>query len=385
MTSEQLRTERRVLIVCPSWVGDAVMATPALRRIRRALPGYFLGALVRPGIDQVLESTGTASEPPLIDEFHVERGSGVMGPKRSATKVRSRRYQTALLLTNSFSTALATRIAGIPRRIGFDRDGRGLLLTDRLQAPRRADGSWAVVPAVDYYHTAADALLRAHDAEPASDHASDNASDHVQDRPPMELGTTEADEREATRILTESGIDLARPIAILNPGGNNPAKRWPAERYAQLADALASNRGLSILLNGSPNEAELIAEIAGRASCDTGQLPTLGLTLKSLKAVVKRCRLMVTNDTGPRHFAAALGVPVVSLFGPTDHRWTTIPTRPAPDGSHTETILLADPNLEAELGPDALANDHPDRCAIEHIGFDRVHEACQSLLDRTES
>src|ERR1043165_5228089 len=114
----------------PSWVGDAVMATPALRLIRAGPPGAFIGALVRPGIDQVLAGTN------FFDEVHVEAAAGVMGPKHAAAKVRPRRYDTALLFTNSFSTALIVRVAGIPRRIGYARDARSLLLTDRLLAPR---------------------------------------------------------------------------------------------------------------------------------------------------------------------------------------------------------------------------------------------------------
>jgi len=135
----------RLLVVCPSWVGDVVMATPVFRLLRDELPGSFIGGLVRPGCDQVLAGTN------FFDEVHVERASGVLGPKFVAAKVRPRRYDTALLLTNSFSTALITRIAGVPRRFGYDRDGRGFLLTNKIKAQKKSDGGWSIVPAVDYY------------------------------------------------------------------------------------------------------------------------------------------------------------------------------------------------------------------------------------------
>src|SRR5687768_2461756 len=137
----------------PSWIGDAVMATPALRLIRSALPGAFIGALARPGIDQVLAGST------FFDELHVEHSTGVLGPKFIAAKLRPRRYESALLLTNSFSTALIARIAGIPRRVGYARDARSLLLTDRLHAPKRPDGRYAPIPAVTYYWRAACRLL----------------------------------------------------------------------------------------------------------------------------------------------------------------------------------------------------------------------------------
>ena len=126
----------RILIVLPSWVGDAIMATPALGLVRSRAPGALIGVLARPGIDQVLSGLE------FFDEVHVERAAGVMGPKRVAAMLRPRRYDSALLLTNSFSTALTARLAFIPRRIGYARDGRCLLLTHRLAAPKRADGRW---------------------------------------------------------------------------------------------------------------------------------------------------------------------------------------------------------------------------------------------------
>ncbi|HNB60912.1 MAG TPA: glycosyltransferase family 9 protein, partial [Phycisphaerales bacterium] len=108
------------------------MATPALALLRRHLRASFIGALVRPGLDELLAGSALADGSPLVDEFHVERSKGVMGPKVVASRIRPRRYDAALLLTNSFSTALITRLAFIPRRVGYDRDGRGLLLTHRL-------------------------------------------------------------------------------------------------------------------------------------------------------------------------------------------------------------------------------------------------------------
>lgn len=353
----------RLLIVVPSWVGDAVMATPALRLLRASFPGAFIGALVRPGIDEVLAGTG------FYDEAHVDRAAGVMGPKHAAAKLRPRRYDTALLLTNSFSTALIARLAGIPRRIGYARDARTLLLTDRLQAPQRPDGRWAPVPAVAYYWHAARALLRlAGKPDPGPD------GPFAMPRARMELAVTPEQESAAAALLDRAGLPPAAPFAILNPGGNNPAKRWPPDRFAAVGRHLIERHGLNILVNGAPSEAELADSIA--AQIDGGgsravSLARLGVTLGSLKGVVRRARLMVTNDTGPRHLAAAFGVPVVSLFGPTDHRWTTIPV-----GPDDEAVLVADPTLpETEV-----ADDHPERCRVDRIATEAVLAAADRLL-----
>lgn len=346
----------RILIVCPSWVGDAVMATPALARIRRALPGAYLGALCRPGIDQILDGSG------LIDAYHVAHARGVMGPKRAASKVRGLRYDTALLLTNSFSTALVTRLAFIPRRIGYDRDGRGILLTRKLPPPRNPDGSWKIVPAVDYYLRAADELLELAGAQPP------------EQPPALVLAPTDEQTERADRAL--QGTPIARtPFALLVPGGNNPAKRWPAERFAALAEHLIARHDLSIALSGSPDERELLGELFGRVDpthrSRVCNLADVGLDLGALKRVVQRCSLAVCNDTGPRHIAAALGVPTVTFFGPTDHRWTTLPQSETP-----HELLLADPTLpEGES-----ANDHPERCSIDRISLQAAVLACDRVL-----
>ena len=342
------------------------MATPALRALREHLPGAFLGALLRPGVDDILAGTD------FFDETHIDARAGVMGPKRAAARVRPLRYDTALLLTNSFSSALTTRIAGIPRRVGYERDGRSFLLTAGLIPPKRRDtppfdqdqqhaNDWAPIPACSYYMR-----LVAHILSPCES----PISDAIETMLPLSLMTTPAEEEAAQESLRRAGIAPDKPFAILNPGGNNPAKRWPADRFAHLARHLHEEHNLCSIVSGSPGEAELTEQIAQDAGANTAiSTANLGITLASLKAIVRRASIMITNDTGPRHIAAAFNIPVVTLFGPTDHRWTTIP-------HEHERIVLADPTLQAS----SVANDHPQRCAIEQIDLDTVVGAADSLL-----
>lgn len=368
----------RVLVICPSWVGDVVMATPALRLVRSRMKGSFIGGLVRPGIDELLAGTD------FFDEVHVERAGGVMGPKFAAGKLRPRRYEAALLLTNSFSTALIARVAGVPRRVGYNRDARGLLLTDRLEAPKRADGRWLPVSAVAYYWNAAveflercgrgDGLRGGFDLPDAR----------------MELGVSTEQDRAGSELLERARVGSGEKIAVLNPGGNNETKRWPPDRFIQVGRVLREKHGMRVLVNGSPGESELTGRIAegvnvGYGNTRTGgleagaageavDLATRGITLGSLKAVVRRSSLMVTNDTGPRHIAAAFGVPVVSLFGPTDERWTRIPV-----AAGMEEVLVAEPGLRE----DEIADDFPERCRVEKIGLELVLGAVDRLLGRS--
>lgn len=346
----------RLLIVMPSWLGDAVMATPALRLIRSRLPGAYIGTLARPGIDEVLEGLD------VIDEIHVERAQGVMGHKRVAALIRHRRYDAALLLTNSFSTALVTRLAGIPRRVGYARDGRTLLLTDPLTAPKTASGDWAPVPAVAYYLRAANALL----GEPLADvqwwcerEAVDEAREAA-----LEVAVSPAQEQAAREVLARAGVDPSAHLALLNPGGNNPAKRWPTERFAQVAQELAMVHGLRIVVSGSPGEIDVVRDVTRLAGHGAVSLVEAGVAIGSLKGVIARCRLMVTNDTGPRHLAAALGVPVVTIFGPTDPHWTIIRARAG------EEILVPESSASAEQTP-----------PIERVSVSAVIAACGRLLE----
>ncbi len=366
----------RLLIVLPSWIGDVVMATPTIRRIRNAYPGIFIGALVKPGINQLLSGNT------LFDELHIATSTGMMATKKTANKIRPRQYDTALLLTNSFSTALTTRLAFIPRRIGYDRDTRAMLLTDPIAPPRNPDKSWKLTPAVDYYWNLASHLLN----QPPLDwsiHTPANCKDLPLALPNdtyMELGFTNPDQTKATDILDRAHSagdpNTHARYAILNPGGNNPAKRWPIDRFAQLADHLQTKHNLRVLINGSPAEANLVNQIIALANTDPISLPALGNTLGTLKPIIAGASILITNDTGPRHIAAAFGTPIITLFGPTDPRWTTIPTRPLPNGSPSETIIVADESLP----PDQSANDHPNRCSIEHITLPKVRESVDCTL-----
>jgi lipopolysaccharide heptosyltransferase II len=358
INSQTADLPHRLLVVMPTWVGDVVMATPALRSLRDRLPGAFIGGLVKPGVDDLLAGTD------LFDELHVDSRAGVMGVKRAASKVRPPRYDAAVLMTNSFSTALLTRLAGITRRIGYGRDGRSMLLTESLQAPRRSSTepfsqstsqrAWAPNPACGHYLGLVKRLL----------------NDETIALEPMELALTGAQQNDANTILDRAGVGDGDSYIVLNPGGNNIAKRWPADRFAELARTIENEHSMRVLIAGSPGERELAETIAREASLPTERaLPTLSLSLGSLKGVLERASLLVTNDTGPRHIAAAFGTPVVTLFGPTDPRWTTIPF-------DRETVLVADPTLpECEM-----AEDHAERCRIDRIELASVLDAAINLL-----
>jgi len=334
-------TSSRILsIVMPSWLGDTVMATPVLRACRERLPKAKLVAVLRPGLGEVLRGL------PWLDEIVEVDSKGMGGAWRLGRTIRGTAADAVLLLPNSFKSALGARFSGIRTRVGYARDSRGWLLSHPI--PLKSKKSIAPTPAVGYYAELARQALGVLTIDQR-----------------LELAITN-DQQAAGEALLH---DVGSCFMILNPGGNRTDKRWPPERFAAVADHLAKKHGLAVVVNGSPGEREVIGAVKAAARTPIIDLSQRGVTLGSLKAVVKRASLMITNDTGPRHLAAALGTPVVTLFGPTDHRWTTL-------GCPHERLLLAEPFLPEEL----VADRHAKACAIDKISVADVLAAAEQLL-----
>jgi heptosyltransferase II len=284
------------VIVAPNWLGDCVMALPALRAIRRARPADGLTILARRGTASLFRADGSA-------DAVVER-SGLL---EDARRLRVGRFAEAWLLPNSLRSAIAPWLAGIPVRTGYDTDRRGPLLTHALPPPPRTEHQLR-----DY-----DALLRSRGIEP----------DFEAPRLPV---TAKGLDRAAS-ALEAAGVDRDEPLALLAPGAAfGWTKRWPPERYGALGDLLAG-RGLASAVVIGPGEEALGATVAAAARA---RLPVLGADLDpvELAALFSCARVVVSNDSGPMHLAAAVGVPVAAFFGPTD------PGRTAPSGSPSKIL-----------------------------------------------
>lgn len=285
----------------PSWVGDTVLATPALAAIRRTWPNRRLILLLRPHLADLLAGSDLADD--LITWKHPAR-STLRDLLATAATLRRLAPGTAVILPNSFHTALLCWLARIPRRIGYAREARGWLLTDRL-APPRENGRFAPVSTVDYYNQ----LVRYLGAAGT-------------DRR-LRLATLPADEAFIDRLLASRGLSAERPLVLINPGAAfGPSKLWPADRFAELADRLTAERHAACLIITGPADVHIARAVARYCRHPVHVLDDPLLTLGQLKALVRRCRLMITNDTGPRHIAIAFDRPVVTIFGSTDPRWT---------------------------------------------------------------
>lgn len=286
----------KIVVRFPNWVGDAILARPALDSLAARYPE---AEIVIAAGEWVRDLFG--AEPGGFRVLAIDGGRTRRGLAAAAEALRAEAFDIGLLFTNSFGSALLLRKAGIPERWGYRRDGRSVLLTRGVKPP---DPQAEPRHHVHYYLDLVQAL-----GFPPVD-------------PVLKLTPTPAERAEAKARLREQGAEEGRPLVILNPGAAfGPAKRWPAERFAALAGRLRHAAGARIVLTGSAEEAPLTAEIA--AGLEEPPIDLAGrTTLRGLLGIMAEASLFVTNDTGPMHMANALRVPVVAVFGPTEPRAT---------------------------------------------------------------
>ncbi len=290
---------RRILVRAPTWVGDAVMATPALRALRRAWPRARI----------VLEGAGYLGDLveglPSIDGFVADPGGGLGPLLARARALRRDGFDWAVLLPDSARSALAPFLARIPVRAGYARDPlRRLLLTTALEPPRR-DGQRLPISMIERYLEITRALGCADQGTTLDLPLRDDARERVRKR------------------LDAAGVAEADALLVVTPGANfGSSKLWPAEHFATACDGIARAQGLRTVLAPGPGEEAIAERIASGMETTALVLRDPPTTLSELVALIARSALLLTNDTGPRHIAVAMERPVVVLMGPTDPRHT---------------------------------------------------------------
>ena len=288
---------RRLLVRAPNWIGDAVMAMPALRAIRSAHIGWEVTILALPWVAALYDGEG------FCDSVHLyQRGAahrGIVGSERLARGLRERAFDRAILLQNAFSAAWLAWRARVPQRIGYNRDGRGLLLTDRIRVPRRGS-----IPAHQRFYYL-ELVRRAGFIE---SFPADTAA---------RFDRVEALRRKGLSEWGRRGLP-AGPWVGVSPGAAfGRAKRLLPGRFARAAQLLARELQARLAVFGSSAESELAADVARK--CGPRAVSLAGHTsLGEFLALASTCQLFLSNDSGPMHVAAALGVPTVAVFGSTD-------------------------------------------------------------------
>lgn len=340
----------KIGIVLPNWIGDVVMATPALRALRERYPDARLTGILRPYVREVLAGTHWLDETIALDTKKRPRWLSLL---RGGKQLRAQHFDQVLLLTNSLSTGLVAWLSAAPERVGYAGWGRGWLLTKRLYAPVE-NGRKVPRSAVDHYLEVA------------------AAAGAPTNRTAVELATTAGEVAAAQAVWHEFRLHQARQVVVLNTGGAyGAAKSWPAEHFALLAKRIVRKFDAAVLVICGQSEKAAAAEIVRLA--DEPRVVSLANHATSIglsKGCLAAADLVVTTDSGPRHLAAALGTPTISLFGPTDPRWS--------DNYQPGAITLQEPVPCGPCGQRTCPLKH-HRCMVD-LHVDRVFAAVEQQL-----
>jgi heptosyltransferase II len=294
----------RVVVRGTNWVGDAVMTIPALRELRRVLPRAHITLATRPWAEGLFRDADFLDDILIYERPRRSPGAAL----RQAKEWRRRSFDLALLFQNAFEAALIARLARVPLRVGYETDARGPLLTHPLQLPRWRSSRHEVFY---YLNLVGELELLLYGASHVEEH-----------EPRFMLSVSDARRTEAMKMLKAHGAKGNRRLIALCPGSTNSrAKRWPAERYAALADRFIEEMPADLILVGARDEVEVSLEVA-RLMRHQPVVLTGETDLSQLTAILSLADLLVTNDTGPAHISAALERPVLVIFGPTDPRTT---------------------------------------------------------------
>jgi heptosyltransferase-2 len=342
---------RSILIRCPNWVGDVVMCTPALRSIRQRFPAARIAVLIKPSLRQVLENF------PYIDEI-IEwepkgRHRGFRKYLAFVRMLRQRCFDLGIAMTSSFSSAQLLFLAGIPVRIGYSRNGRGFLLT-HTQKPLRKKGRIIPVNKVEM-DLGLCRLLGCTDLSTRT-----------------ELGTSAVARGWVDAFYAQHHITPADFVVCVIPGATfGPSKCWKEEYFARVCDGLIARYGAKILVLPGPGELPIARRIIEYMKEKPVDMDDVIVPLDVLIALISRCGLLLTNDTGPRHFGVAFDKPVVVIMGSTDARHT--------DCNLEKTVILQE---KVDCGPCHLRVCPTDHRCMTLITPEKVLDAARDMIER---
>ncbi len=332
----------KVVVRTPNWIGDSVLALSAIESLSKNLPEAQIW----------VASEGWVKDLFISHDFikgiiPLSKTNGFKNLKDSAKKIQAQDFDTGILLTNSFASALLFYLAKIPQRWGYSRDGRGLLLTKRVPTNKLQDSCHQA----DYYMELISRL------------------GFKSDPPRLFLPLSPEEKNKAIELLRSLKVDLNLPVVMLHPGASyGPSKRWPAERFAELGSLLRDRNKATVLITGSADEKELADSISSIMKNKTINLA--GRTsLRMLAALMSQADLFATNDSGPMHMANAVRTPVLAVFGPTD---------PSVTGPYQEPAAVI--KKDVPCWPCRYRDCPFDHRCMMKISVEEVYESCQRFF-----
>jgi heptosyltransferase II len=330
----------KILVRATNWIGDAIMSLPALRAIRLRFPNAEIAICAKPWVSALYQ-----------DERSIDRVIPLRARLETVRAIRRGHFDLGILFPNSFDSALMMRLAGVKRIVGYARDGRSFLLTDSIAVPKVGE-----IPVHERFYYL-ELLRRAGFIE------------SIPGIPEIRLDGIGELRANGEKLFEARGLKL--PVIGVSPGAAyGSAKRWLPERFAEsaarLRGELAAGLGASVAVFGSAAEKALCGEVARAANgCNFAG----ATTLREFVEMTAACRVFLTNDSGAMHIASALGVPSVTVFGPTDEA-ATGPLGPA-------ARLVREP---VDCAPCLLRECPIDHRCMTRVTADRVVQAAQEVL-----
>ena len=334
----------KILILTPNWLGDAVLALPAIEAVKQIFPQARLSLLIPGHLLDIFKYNPVVDD--LITYNHLKGFKGLWEDKRLVGGLKRMDFDLAVIFPNSFRSALLTSLSGIPERVGYRADARSFLLTRPLS---RADG-WLRQHMVDYYMN----LVR--------------GLGYVGETGPPKIYLSQEEEMWADEFIASISGGHEEAVVGLNPGATyGPAKRWFPERFVGLARRLAENYRVKFLIFGGPREMGMVEGMAqslgGKGISLAGKTDLLKLAVLS-----RRCAVFITNDSGPMHLAAASGARVIALFGSTD---------PGKSGPLGDSLVIWG---RVECSPCFKRTCKIGYLCLKEISVEKVYEAASPLL-----
>jgi heptosyltransferase-2 len=294
----------KIVVRGTNWVGDAVMTIPALRQLRRFFPDSEITLHTRSWAQGIFQDADFIDK---ILPFEPEKSN--LKTVLSQAKIwRESNFDVAVILPNSFQSALVANLGKAATRIGYATDKRSFLLTDALPVPAWKNERHEIF----YYLNVVAEVEKKFFGETRV----------WENEPCFKLNVSEERKAEAQKILAENAVDLSKKTVAFAAGSTNSrAKRWQTESFSELNDKILSELNANVVLIGSPDELNVSLEVAEKSKIKPIIL-TGKTTLAEAAAILSVCDLLVSNDTGPAHISAALGTKTVTIFGPTNPKTT---------------------------------------------------------------
>ena len=332
----------KILIRATNWIGDAILTIPAVYSIRATYPQAHIAVLAKPWVADIYKLFTSIDEVIIYENEY----DNVLGVLHLAKLLKKKKFDLAVLLQNAIEAAIMSCAAGIPLRAGYNSDGRGILLTHRVQRNREIQK----LHQIDYYLEMVKALGC----------VSVNKEMHLE---------TRINRHDAQRVLQEHIPDTKKEIIGIAPGATyGPAKRWFPERFAAVADKIASMFNCQIILLGGKSDWGTSEDV--RRLAQTSVLNLAGITdLKEAVYLISQCRLFISNDSGLMHIAGALNIPTIAIFGSTNPQTTS------PAGKQSIVV-----HQEVSCSPCLKETCPSDFRCMELISVEAVWQVAQEIL-----